>query len=249
MSWHVTVRARVGALELDLDLSGDDTPTAILGPNGSGKTTLLRLIAGAYRPEDGQISVGERTLFDAKRGIDLPPEQRGVGYVPQGYGLFPQLRVIDNVAFGLSTSSRRQPRAARLRAAMELLAELECAHLAERMPAALSGGEQQRVALARALLVDPRILLQDEPLSALDAAARRTLRGFLAAHLKKRGRPSIIVTHDLRDVVALGAYVCVLERGRVVQRGTAAELRQRPATDFVAEVFGAEIPEQRSQAL
>jgi len=244
MSWRVTVRARVGALALDLDLEGDDTPTAILGPNGSGKTTLLRLIAGAYRPEGGRISIGDRTLFDAERGVDLPPEQRGVGYVPQGYGLFPHLRVIDNVAFGLSTSSRRQPRAERLRAAMALLEELECAHLAERMPAGLSGGEQQRVALARALLVDPRILLLDEPLSALDAAARRTLRGFLSTRLRKRGRPSIIVTHDLRDVVALGAYVYVLEHGRVVQRGTATELRQRPATDFVAEVFGPEIPGQ-----
>ncbi|ACY16801.1 ABC transporter ATP-binding protein [Haliangium ochraceum] len=239
MRWRVDVRADIGALPLDLQLAGDAAPTAVIGPNGAGKTTLLRLLAGAYRPTQGRIELGQRVLFDAARGVDTPPELRGVGYVPQGYRLFPMLRVVDNVAFGLSTGPRRQGKRARRRAAIALLEELGCAHLAEKLPHALSGGEQQRVALARALLVEPQMLLLDEPLAALDAAARRVTRGFLAARLRAAGRPAIVVTHDLRDVLALGARVCVIERGRVLQCGTPEALRAEPASDFVAEFFGA----------
>ena len=111
MSWQVAVRMRLGALELDVDLRGEDEPVALIGPNGSGKTTLLRTIAGAFRPEAGVIRVGDEALFDAIGGIDLPPERRGVGYVPQGYGLFPHLSALDNVAFsGLSRGASRDER-------------------------------------------------------------------------------------------------------------------------------------------
>jgi ABC-type sulfate/molybdate transport systems ATPase subunit len=241
MSWRVAVAARLGAFELDVEVAGDDTPTAIVGPNGAGKTTLLRLIAGAYRPHHGSIVVGQRVLFDSDREIDRPIEDRKLGYVPQGYGLFPHLRVIDNVAFGLSRSGAKGSRALRRRAASEVLDALGCTDLGDRFPSQLSGGEQQRVALARALVTDPDLLLLDEPLAAIDAGARRSLRGVLAARLRSRGRPTIVVTHDIRDVIALGANVYALERGRIVQHGTVAELRAAAATDFVAEFCGADL--------
>jgi molybdate transport system ATP-binding protein len=237
VSWLVKLRARVGALELDVDMDGDDEPVVLIGPNGAGKTTLLRMIAGAHHPLCGQIKIGRRIVFDSDQRVDVAPESRAVGYVPQGFGLFPHLRVVENVAFGLSVGPRRRPAGARRKAAVELLGELGGGHLVDRMPSDLSGGEKQRVALARALLVEPQLLLLDEPLATLDPGSRRRLRAFLADHLRARRGPAIVVTHDARDAETLGAKLFVLEAGRVVQRGTASELRNEPATDFVAEFF------------
>ncbi len=239
MSWQVSIRMRLGALGVDLDVGGGDAPVALVGPNGSGKTTLLRTIAGAYRPDSGTIRLGDRTVFDSAAGVDLPPEDRHVGYVPQGYGLFPHLSALDNVAFGWMSRGPRRTRAERRDAARAVLERMSCAHLAGRMPSALSGGEQQRVALARALTVEPRILLLDEPLSALDARARRSVRAYLIDHLARRGGPAIVVSHDARDVRALGAHVHVIEEGRIVQSGSVDELMARPATEFVGAFFEA----------
>jgi ABC-type sulfate/molybdate transport systems ATPase subunit len=236
MIWSVDLRRQVGALELEVAIEGPAGPLALVGPNGSGKTTLLRAITGALRPERGTITVAGRTLFSSERGIDLAIEARRIGYVPQGYGLFPHLSVLDNVAFGLSTGAARKPREERRHLAGRMLEELECTHLSERKPARLSGGEQQRVALARALVLEPDLLLLDEPLAALDASARRSVRAFLSSRLRTLGTPSVVVTHDLRDVAALDAPVCVLERGRIVQTGSIAALCSDPATDFVAEL-------------
>lgn len=227
MSWRARIVSDVPSL--DVELSGGAGPLALVGPNGSGKTTLLRTLAGARRPRAGRVEVDGIPLFGPD--VDVPIEARRMGYVPQGYGLFPHLRVVDNVAFGL----RDGPRVARQAAATRMLAALDCAHLARRWPRRLSGGEQQRVALARALVIEPRMLLLDEPLAALDATTRRAVRAFLAEHLRALGRPSIVVTHDARDVAALDAPVCVLEGGRIVQRGSLDALRRDPATDFVAE--------------
>lgn len=236
--WRVRITSRAGELELDIDIDGSGEPLAIVGPNGSGKTTLLRVIAGAHGPAEGKIAIGDATFLDSSAGIDLAAEARGVGYLPQGYGLFPHLSVVENVAFGLSTGPRKasvEERRTRARAALE---ELECEHLADRATQRLSGGEAQRVALARALVIEPRILLLDEPVAALDATARRSVRAFLAQRLRALGRPSIVVTHDVRDVVALSAEVCVLEAGVVTQRGTVSQLRAAPATEFVGEFVG-----------
>lgn len=234
MMWSVSLQLRVGTGSLDVSLEGDRTPLALVGPNGSGKTTLLRAIVGAYAPARGLVQVGERVLFDADRSICLPPEARGIGYVPQGYGLFPHLRAVDNVAFGGDRSVGRQERRS---AAMEMLEAMGCGDVAERRPGTLSGGEQQRVALARCLMTDPRMLLLDEPLASMDVAVRRTLRAHLGEYLAERGVPAIVVTHDVRDVLALGARVAVLEEGRIVQQGTPEELAARPLTEFVAEFF------------
>ncbi len=124
MSWSVTLRMQLGALELDVSLEGDETPLAIIGPNGSGKTTLLRTIAGAYRAEAGSIRVGDEIAFDTEQGIDRPPEERKVGYVPQGYGLFPHLSVLDNVAFGLMARRAEVEREQAHRAARVLLEQM-----------------------------------------------------------------------------------------------------------------------------
>jgi ABC-type sulfate/molybdate transport systems ATPase subunit len=242
VSFAISLRAEVGALRLDVDIASGNAPLALVGPNGAGKTTLLRLIAGAEQPVAGRIEIDGETPFDSERGIHLPPERRRVGYVPQGHGLFPHLSVEHNVAFGLAFSRPGWSRAERVRAARKLLAELGAEHLARRRTGSLSGGERQRVALARALIVEPRLLLLDEPLAALDPSARRALRAFLAARLSERRQPTLLVTHDLRDVLALGADVCVLEGGRILQRGRPEELRRAPASDFVAELFGAGLP-------
>jgi len=239
VSWRAHLRARAGTFTLDAAVGGDGAPVALIGPNGSGKTTLLRTISGGHPPVSGRITVGERILYDSDSGIRLAPEQRRIGYVPQGYGLFPHLNVIENVAFGLAAARPRQSRGHRRAAAAALLHEMDCAHLARRLPATLSGGEKQRVALARALLGEPDLLLLDEPLAAPDAATRRDIRRFLASHLAARNRPALVVTHDVRDVRALGApSVYALEGGAVIQSGRPEALAASPATDFVREFFG-----------
>lgn len=235
MSWHAAIRMRLGSLDLDVDLRGGDGPVAIIGPNGSGKTTLLRTIAGAFRPESGLIEIDGDRVFDADAGVDLDPERRGVGYVPQGYGLFPHLSALDNVAF--AWIAKAAPPGERREAALRVMERMGCAHLAAREIGGLSGGEQQRVALARALASEPKLLLLDEPLAALDAPARRALRLYLATHLAEQRRPALVISHDARDVQALGAEVHVLERGRIVQSGTPGALAKAPATEFVAAFF------------
>ena len=237
MSWRAAVRMRLGTLDLDVDIGGGDAPVALIGPNGSGKTTLLRTVAGAHRPDSGTIQLEGDVVFGA--GIDVPPERRRVGYVPQGYGLFPSMSVLDNVAFGFAAIRPRLGRAERRDRALRQLARLGCAHLADRSATDLSGGEQQRVALARVLALEPRILLLDEPLAALDARARRVIRSFLVEYLAERTGSALVVSHEAKDVLELGAKVYVIEEGRIVQEGSAEELQNDPATDFVEAFFDA----------
>lgn len=215
----------------DLDLSLPcGKVTAILGPSGSGKSTLLALIAGLARPVRGEI------LFDGRAVAHLPPEKRQLGMVFQDYALFPHLDVTDNVAFGLAVrgGGRRRSR----ERVSETLARFGVAHLARRYPRELSGGERQRVALARALAYSPRALLLDEPLSALDARLRLSLRSELAIHLKRTGATVVYVTHDQEEAMALGERVAVLDGGRLEQVGAPEDLYRRPASTFVAEFIG-----------
>ena len=237
--WRADVQAQLGGFELDVSVQGDAQPLAVIGPNGSGKTTLLRAIAGAVPVTHAHVAIGKTVLESTEPGIHVPIERRRVGYVPQGYGLFPHLTVLENVEFGLSTGPDRPPAETRRTRALEMLTELDCTPLANRRVDRLSGGEQQRIALARALVLEPDLLLLDEPLAALDATRRRAVRHFLAERLQAFGRPSIIVTHDVRDVAILNANIVVLEEGHVVQQGSLASLRQAPASDFIAEFVGA----------
>lgn len=238
MRWRTDLRVRTGAFVLEAALEGGRAPVVVVGPNGSGKTTLLRAFAGAHEAFKGRIEVGGRVLADSETGVRLPPEARRVAYVPQGCGLFPHLTVAANVAFGLAGHGGRRARPERRLAASAMLEEMGCARFADRFPEALSGGERQRVALARALVTEPDLLLLDEPLAALDPAARRDMRGFLARHLLRRAVPAIVATHDARDVQALApASVYVLDRGTVCQTGSPAAVAAQPANDFVAEFF------------
>ncbi len=237
MSWSAQIRLELGALVLDVGLKGDARPTALVGPNGAGKSTVLRTIAGAHTPQAGRIVVGERVLFEGQGAVLLPPEARKVGYVPQGSGLFEHMSALDNVAFSLRVGGMRAAKARQR--ATELLEALGCAQLAGRRPRTLSGGERQKVALARALIGEPGLLLLDEPMAALDVTARRQQRFYLLRHLQDRALPMLMVTHELRDVVALGAYTYVIEEGQIVQHGELDALRARPATAFVEAFFAA----------
>jgi ABC-type Fe3+/spermidine/putrescine transport system ATPase subunit len=200
-----------------------------LGPNGSGKSTILRLLSGIHQvPGIRARIVIDGQIVENEEGIKRAPEQRKVGYVPQQSGLFPHLSVLENVAFGWSTGKHPKTRAVRLDAAAQILKSFECIHLAERSAKDLSGGERQQVALARALLTDPA-------LSALDASRRQLLRSSVKEYVREHETPCIVVTHDLRDVLALNAQVYVIEAGRVTQSGPIDELRSDPKTEFVAE--------------
>jgi molybdate transport system ATP-binding protein len=227
---ELDLEARVGPLALRARLSIGNGPLALVGPNGAGKTSLLRALLGV-RPARGTIALDGAALLDTARGIDLPPERRRLGYLPQHAALFPHLTVIANVEFGMP----RQP--GRLERALGLLESLEVGHLASRRTTALSGGERQRVALARALAAEPKALLLDEPLAALDAGARRQVRDFLAARLRALALPALVITHDAADACALADRIAVLEQGALTQIGTPAELRAAPATQFVADFF------------
>jgi len=232
-TFSVELRGRIGTLELDIRFESSAAITAVVGPNGAGKSTLLRVLAGAELAMQGKASAAGGTLFDSARSLWVPPEARRLGYLPQGLALFPHLNVLDNVAFGCAGDAQQ-----RLSQAAMQLRSVEAEHLAERMPAQLSGGEAQRVALARALAAQPRALLLDEPLAALDVAHRRSTRAFLAALLRQNERPALLVSHDARDVRALAEHVVVLEHGKVIQQGSADELARAPASDFVAELLG-----------
>ncbi len=233
---RVEAATRLGGFALDVAL---EAPTAgclaLAGPSGAGKSSVLRIVAGLLRPESGQVSCGAETWLDTSRGIDVAPEHRRCGYVFQDYALFPHLSARQNVAYPL----RGEPRRDRHRRATELLERFGVAHLADARPRTMSGGERQRVALARALARRPEALLLDEPLSALDARTRASASRELAAVLRETGVPALLVTHDFTEAALLGDEVGVIDDGRVVQQGTAAELAASPASAFVADFTGA----------
>jgi len=228
-------RVRRGDFDLELRLTaGPGEVVALVGPNGAGKTTTLRVLAGLLAPQHGSITVGGQVLAGPR--VWLPPHQRPVGVVFQDYLLFPHLTVLDNVAFGLRTQGLARS-VARERAA-EWLARMDAADLAGLRPQQLSGGQAQRVALARSLAPEPRLLLLDEPLAALDARTRLLIRGELRRHLGGFTGATIVITHDPTDAAVLADRLVVIENGRVVQTGTPQEVARRPRTDYVARLSG-----------
>ncbi|WP_248342340.1 ABC transporter ATP-binding protein [Anaeromyxobacter paludicola] len=208
--------------------------TVLFGPSGAGKSTVLRCVAGLEAPDVGVIRFDEETWFDRAHGVDVPPQARRVGYVFQDAALFPHLTVEENVRYGA------RARGAPPGAAGEALERLGLALLSHRRPAELSGGERQRVSLARALASRPRLLLLDEPLSALDAPTREALRATLRDLLAAVGLPALLVTHDRIEALALGDRLAVLAKGRIRQCGPVAEVFARPADLEVAAVVGTE---------
>jgi ABC-type Fe3+/spermidine/putrescine transport system ATPase subunit len=208
---------------------------ALVGASGSGKTTTLRIAAGYETPDSGRVLLGDGT--GVSRDITRePPRRRGFGMVFQHYALFPHMRVEENVAFGLEARGvRKRDRLAQARAALDAVG---LAGKAERPVQALSGGEQQRVALARALVIKPRVLLLDEPLSNLDPTLRQSMRDELRTTLRQSGVTALFVTHDQEDAFAVADRVAMLERGRLLQVGTPETLYHAPATRAVAEFVG-----------
>jgi molybdate transport system ATP-binding protein len=234
LSAHVVVQR--GSLSLDVEIQvADGEVLAVLGPNGAGKSTLLRVLAGLLPPDGGSVVVDDSETWDGDGG-HLPAHRRALGMVFQDHLLFPHLSVTDNVAFGLRTRGIRK--AAARSTADAWLARVGLEGLGGRRPGQLSGGQAQRSALARALVGDPRVLLLDEPLSALDARTRLTVRAELRRHLAEFAGSTVLVTHDPVDAMALADRVVVVEDGRVVQAGTPAEVNRRPRTDYVARLVG-----------
>jgi molybdate transport system ATP-binding protein len=223
---HIDVRLRRGGFELDMRV---DLPAsgviAFLGPSGSGKTTLLSAIAGIVEPQEGVISIGETTLFDKGRGIDVPVELRGCGFVFQDARLFPHLDVRRNLEYGLARR-RGRPVTQEL---PRVVGMLGIAHLLHRQPSTLSGGEQQRVAIGRALLSQPRLLLLDEPVSAVDQDRKGEILPYLEKLRDLKGVPILYVSHALDEVLRLASQVALIEAGRCVAAGpTSAVLSSHP---------------------
>jgi molybdate transport system ATP-binding protein len=221
---------RAGALEI----AGDGV-TVLFGPSGSGKTTLLRCLAGLEIPDTGEIICGDETWFAGGKNV-VPPKGRRLGFVPQDYALFPHLTVAGNIAYGLhgQGAAEQQARVA------EMLEWLGLNGLSARRPGELSGGQQQRVALARAVARQPKLLLLDEPLTALDLPTRQRLRGELRRLLRQLAIPSVVVTHDRLEALSFGDDLVVLNEGRIVQRGPVAEVFRRPADLNVAGILAVE---------
>jgi len=225
------IHHRLRAFDLALTLAVGDETLALVGPSGAGKSTFLRAVAGLERPHRGRVALDGEAWLDTERGVDLPPERRSVGLVFQEYALFPHLSVRRNVAFGGASAAEVD----------ELLERFGIAQLAAARPDAISGGERQRVALARALARRPRVLLLDEPLSALDAHTRGAVRAELRELLAGLGLPVVLVTHDFEDAATLADRVGVLVEGSLLQLGTPAELVAAPVDPFVARFTGANL--------
>lgn len=230
----IRLRKRLENFTLELELAAPPGITALFGPSGAGKSMTLACIAGLTRPDAGQIVLNGNTLFDSEQNINLPPQRRAVGYVMQDYLLFPHLSVAQNIAFGLTGLSRPE----KTRVVGEALQRMGLVGFEQRQPNELSGGQQQRVALARALVTQPRVLLLDEPFSALDGPTRALLRRDLLRLRADLGIPALFVTHDLAEAYLLADRIAVIEAGRLLQLGPPERVVYRPTSRAVAELTG-----------
>ena len=230
---RISHRFASGALTLDeVTLAAQPGEVlCLLGPSGSGKTTLLRIAAGIESQESGRVLLNDREI--AGPNVFLPPEQRSIGLVFQDFALFPHLTILDNVRFGLTALSREEAR----REALIALSRVGLERYASSYPHVLSGGEQQRVALARALAPRPAVLLMDEPFSGLDSRLKDTVRAETLAILRQSRATAIVVTHDAEEAMRLGDRIALLNKGKLIQAGTAEELYLKPADLFVAGFF------------
>ncbi|OZD13136.1 ABC transporter ATP-binding protein [Rhodococcus sp. 06-156-3C] len=220
---------------IDLDIKKGEY-VVILGPSGCGKSTLLRCLAGLETPTEGTITLQNKTVYDARRNIDIKPNNREVGMVFQSYALWPHMSIEDNVAYPLKM--RKVPKVERAKRVAEVLEVLECSALAKRLPAELSGGQQQRVALARALVYEPSILLLDEPLSNLDALLRVSLRTELLRLHRTLGFTALHITHDQDEALEMGDRVVLMREGRIEQMGAPEDVYARPVSPYAAHFLG-----------
>ena len=227
MSLEVNVTKRFDGFTLHAAFTAGDTATALLGASGCGKSMTLRCIAGIVRPDEGRIVLDGRVLFDSAQGIDLPPQQRNVGLLFQNYALFPNMTVEQNI---LSALKKEKDPAARRAACAEALRAMRLEELAKRLPGALSGGQQQRAALARILAAKPRILMLDEPFSALDSYLREEVEGEVGSLLAGFAGTALLVTHNRDEAYRLCREMIVMDSGEVLRAGTTKEVFAEPCT-------------------
>ena len=228
----VTAHRKFGDFTLDAAWTSDQPIVALVGPSGSGKTLTLQCLAGLVAPHSGRIVSAGRTLFDSTERIDLRPQERRIGYVFQGYALFPHMTVAQNVSYGIRNGGQGE-------LTRRVIDRLGLGGLMSRYPQDLSGGQQQRVALARALATDPDVLLLDEPLSALDAPLRRELSAELSQTLREWAKVAVLVTHDLAEAYQIADMVVLYEQGRTTGAVPKADLLWNPSSERVARLIGA----------
>ena len=229
----VKVERTLGTFRLDVAFDAPAGITALFGPSGAGKTLTLRSVAGLLAPDRGRIAVGDRVLFDASRGVDVPTRDRRIGYVFQHYALFPHLTAAENVAYGLHAVSKGERRGR----VADLLEMVGLADHARRRPRELSGGQQQRIALARALAPGPDLVLLDEPFVAVDSFVRGHLRDRLRATHERTRVPMVLVTHDVADVRSLADTTVLYGHGQVRRIGPTADVLAAP--EVVAPTYPA----------
>ncbi len=210
----------------------------LLGPSGCGKTTTLRSLAGLEIPDGGRIRLGDELVFCAADGINIPTYRRDIGMVFQSYAIWPHMNVFENVAFPLHERRERMARGLLRERVMKALGQVQLEHLAERPAPFLSGGQQQRLALARALVMEPTVLLLDEPLSNLDAKLREEMRGEIRDLVKRLGITTVYVTHDQLEALTLSDVIAVMDEGVIAQRGSPEDIYERPESRFVASFIG-----------
>ncbi len=210
--------------------------TTLLGSSGCGKTTLLRMISGLESPDEGEIWFSGRCVFSKEKGIDVPPEKRGLGFVFQDFALWPHMSVSENVAFGLRARGEKEGIREKTMAA---LSAVRLQDYAESYPSQLSGGQQQRVAFARAIVIEPECILFDEPLSALDALLREEMREELSSLISRLGITAVFVTHDQEEAMSMSTEIALLREGIVEQCGSPESIYEHPATPFAAHFIGA----------
>ena len=234
---NVALDTHLDTFHLIVDFQVEKGKTLVLlGESGAGKSTVLRLLAGLLYPEKGHIALDGVVYFDSEQQIAIAPQERPFGYVFQDYVLFPHLTVFENVAFGLR--AQHVARHIVRQRVLEALEQVHMADLAQRSPAQLSGGQQQRVAIARALVLQPQLLLLDEPLAALDVQTRREVRQELRRLLTEAGITTVLVTHHYLEALLFGERILVLDHGCVIQQGDQYALREYPRSSYIAELVG-----------
>ena len=231
---EVSLQVVLDDFTLEAGFSAWQELLVLFGPSGAGKSTILKALAGLLTPDRGSIRLNDRVLYDSQNGVNLPPQKRRIGYMPQQYGLFPHLTIAENIAYGLPPASKGK-RNAQVEKWIEVM---RLTDQADRKPGEASGGQQQRAALARAMASEPELLLMDEPFAALDEELRAHLRGEIRDLSNTFDLPILIVTHDTPEAYSLADHMVVLKRGAVIQDGSREDVFRKPVSESLARLLG-----------
>ncbi len=237
MGLQVSLKKTLNGFSLDIDWAIGNELAVLFGFSGAGKSMTLQLIAGLMKPNQGRVSLDDAVYYDSLSGTDIPPQARPFGYVFQDLALFPHMTVSGNIMYGASGA----PKQDKIDRAEAMLHSFSLAGMGDRYPHEISGGQRQRVAFARALMRQPRVLLLDEPFSALDRPLRIEMRHFLRELKKAYDIPIVLVTHDLDEALTLADTILVYSKGRIMQKGTSDDVSRRPINDEVERLVGAEV--------